>query len=85
MLVSTVFGVGPEFCEQSRIYNGLMMDQHFETPYDVILKTVKVDCYVTCILTFKHIFMAQKLEMRCKKNPFILFKIQSKKPLFYQK
>ena len=25
---STVFGAGPEFCEQSGIYNGLMMEQH---------------------------------------------------------
>ena len=27
--VSTVFGSGPEFCEQSGICNGLMMEQHF--------------------------------------------------------
>ena len=83
--MSTVFGAGPEFCEQSRIYNGRMMEQHFETPYDSIMKTVKVDSHLACILTFKHIFMAQKLETRCEKNTFILFKIQSKKPLFYQK
>ena len=52
-----------------------MMEQHFETPYDVIMKTVKDDCHVTCIL----IVMAQKLETRCeKKETFILFKIQSK-------
>ena len=70
LLVSTVFGAGPEFCELSRIYNGLMMEQYLETPYDVIIKTVKVDCHVTCILTFKHIFMAQKLEMRCEKKLF---------------
>ena len=79
MLVSTVFGAGPEFCEQSRIYNGLMMEQHFETPYDVIMKTVKLDCHVTCILTFKHIFMAQKLEMRCKKTPLFSLKFSIKK------
>ena len=54
LLVSTVFGAGPEFCEQSWIYNDLMMEQHFEAQYDDIMKTVKVDCHVTCILTFKH-------------------------------
>ena len=27
--VSTVFGAGLMFCEQSGIYNGLMMGQHF--------------------------------------------------------
>ena len=95
LLVSTVFGAEPEFCEQSRIYNGLMMEQLFETPYDVLMKTVKVDCYVTCILSFKHIFMAQKLEMRCEKKPlfclkfslknFILPKIAFKKNLYFQK
>ena len=40
--VSTVFGAAPDFCEQSRIYNSLMMEQHFETPYD-IMKTAKVE------------------------------------------
>ena len=29
-------GTGPEFCEQSRIYNGL-------TPYDVVMKTADVE------------------------------------------
>ena len=43
--MSTVFGAGPEFCEQSGIYNGLMMEGTFETPYDVhvVMKTAKVE------------------------------------------
>ena len=71
--MSTVFGAGPEFCEQSRIYNGLMMEQHFETPYDVIMKTVKVDCHVTCILTLKHNYSWHRNWKRCLKKSFILF------------
>ena len=27
--VSTVFGAGREFCEQSGIHNGLMKEQHY--------------------------------------------------------
>ena len=30
--VSTLFGAGPEFCEQSGIYNGLMTEQHLWDP-----------------------------------------------------
>ena len=41
--VSAVFGAGPEFCEKRGIYNGLMMEQRFETPYDVVMKTAKVE------------------------------------------
>ena len=27
--MSTIFGAGPDFCEQSGIHIGLMMEQHF--------------------------------------------------------
>ena len=38
--MSTVFGAGPEYCEQSGIHNGLMREQHFfKMPYDVVMKT----------------------------------------------
>ena len=36
--MSTVFRAGPEFCEQSGIYDGLMTENH-ETPYDVVMTT----------------------------------------------
>ena len=41
--VSTLFSAGPEFCEQSVIYNGLMTEQHFETLYDIVMKTAEVE------------------------------------------
>ena len=47
MGIPTLLGAGPEFCLHSGICNGLMMEQNFESLYDVGMKTAKLNCHVT--------------------------------------
>ena len=78
-------GAGPEFCEQSGIYNGLMTEQHFwdsiwcsyEDSWSWIVMHMNIDLQAG-------IYGTEIGNEMWKKN-FILFKIQSKKTFILPK